>query len=142
MSPSKFTKTRGFIDFDLQLFRADMIKPPAHDKRFDTFNNMPRNLSDNKPVRQLDFNKMKNRDDICYKFVKCSDSLFNPNKHLNLFHKKDPGILQFSKSVVDREVEKRMYDRLKEYSSPQDDLLSDILKQGGNLRSTGAGDTI
>jgi hypothetical protein len=76
MSPAHLRKTRGFVDFDLQLFRQDMRRPHAHEKRFDPFNYFPKNLTDNKPVRQVDFDKQYLRDDFVYKNVKCSDALF------------------------------------------------------------------
>ena len=39
----------------------------AHDKRFEPFNHFPANVSDNKPVKQVDFDLMLDRDDVIYK---------------------------------------------------------------------------
>ena len=90
--PFNKKKTTGFINFDLQLFRPELPKSNAHDKRFEPFNYFPKNLSDNKPIQQVDFNKMKDRDNSIYKNVSCSDSLYDHKKHLDLFHPKNAGI--------------------------------------------------
>lgn len=93
LSPAQLKKTRGFIDFDLQLFRQDMKRPNAHEKRFDPYNYFPKNLADNKPIRQVDFDKNMNRDDnYVYKNVKCSDPLYE-HKYMDRYKRKDMGIL-------------------------------------------------
>jgi hypothetical protein len=33
------------------------------------------------------------RDNLCYRDTRCSEQLYEHKKHLNLFHKKDIGIL-------------------------------------------------
>ncbi len=45
----------------------------AHEKRFEPYNYFPANASDNKPVRNIDFIKMKARDNAIYRAIKCSD---------------------------------------------------------------------
>ena len=51
MSPALQKKTRGFVDFDLQLFRPDGTSGvKAHEKRFEAYNYFPDNLSNNKPI--------------------------------------------------------------------------------------------
>lgn len=101
----------------------------VHEKRFDPFNHFPVNISNNKPVRQVDFNKVLPRDDHVYKQVKCSDTLYE-HKHLNLFKPKDVGILQFSSIGSKRGDEEKRMLKLKEYSNPQDNYLNDILTKG------------
>jgi len=49
---------------------------PAHDKRFETFNNFPVNASDNKPVRQVDFDLQQKRDYRMYANYNCGESLY------------------------------------------------------------------
>ena len=115
MSPAQLKKTRGFVDFDQQLFRQDMRRPNAHENRFDPFNHFPKNLTDNKPIRQVDFNKMPFRDNK-FQDVKCSDALFE-NKHMDLYKKQRQGILHFTNSVVNRGDESKPFERLKVMSN-------------------------
>ena len=75
-SPALQKKTKGFVDFDLQQFRPDISMSNAHEKRFDPYNYFPHNLSNNKPVRKVDFDKNIARDNKIYEGTKCSDSLF------------------------------------------------------------------
>lgn len=49
---------------------------------------------------------------------------------MNLFHKKDIGILQFGRSNLQRDDDDKRMAKLKEYSNPSDNLLSDILSAG------------
>ena len=94
LSPALLRKTRGFVDFGLQINRPTIDMPKAHDRRFDSFNNFPKILSNNKPVRNINFERMKDRDEVVYRDIKCSDSLFE-HSQLNLIKKKRPGILHF-----------------------------------------------
>lgn len=59
------------------------------------------------------------RDDLVYRNTRCSDPLYEHNKHLNLTHKKGQGILDFGRSVVDRYVEERMWARMKQYKKEE-----------------------
>lgn len=93
ISPALQKKTKGFVDFDLQLFRPAGQGVGAHEKRFEPYNLFPNSLSTTKKVQSVDFNKIMNRDNRMYKHVKLSDSLFTPDRHLNLTHKKQQGIL-------------------------------------------------
>ena len=103
MSPALLRKTRGFVDFDLQMKRPMIEMPKAHDRRFDSFNNFPRILSDHKPVRNIDFDRMKDRDEVVYRDTKCSDSLYD-HSQLNYIKKKHRGILHFGQSVIERDT--------------------------------------
>ena len=49
-SPSDQRKTKGFVDFDLQLFRPQPQKSNAHEKRFEPYNYFPKTNTDNKPI--------------------------------------------------------------------------------------------
>ena len=97
-----------------------MIKPPAHEKRFDPYNYFPKNLADNKPIRQVDFDKaypLANKwDDFVYKNVKCSDSLFE-NEQMDLYKKRKQGILHFTNSVVNRGDEYKPHERLMQFAN-------------------------
>jgi hypothetical protein len=119
-SPSQYKKTRGFIEFDLQLFRPDPQKTNCHEKRLEPYNYFPTNLSDNKPIRKIDFNLVKARDNLCYRGVHTSDSLYDHKKHLNLFHQKEVGILHFAKIGEKRGDAERRLNKLKEFSDPKD----------------------
>jgi len=92
-SPSQYKKTQGFVEFDLQLFRPDPQTTNCHEKRLEPYNYFPTNISDNKPIRRIDFNKLKARDNLCYKGISTSDSLYDHRKHLNLGRRKEVGIL-------------------------------------------------
>jgi hypothetical protein len=37
---------------------------------------------------QVDFDRMKDRDNLLYRNVKCSETLFDQKKHLDLTHRK------------------------------------------------------
>jgi hypothetical protein len=113
-------------------------KSNCHEKRFDPYNYFPENLSDNKPVRKVDFNLIRARDNLCYRDTRCSEQLYEHKKHLNLFHKKDIGILQFGRSNLQRDDDEKRMAKLKEYSRPSDNLLSDILS-GGDLNPGNGG---
>lgn len=76
--------------------------PKAHERRFDGYK-FPTIHTEYRPVPQVDFEKMRMRDDVVYRDTKCSDPLFDP-KQLNLVRKKGRGILQFGKSVVERDT--------------------------------------
>lgn len=93
-----------------------MIKPNAHEKRFDPYNYFPKNLADNKPIRQVDFDKAYHRDNYVYRDVKCSDSLFE-NEQMDLYKRKRQGILHFTHSVVNRGDEYRPFERLMQFSN-------------------------
>lgn len=129
-SPALQKKTKGFIDFDLQMFRPEISMSNAHEKRFDPYNYFPNNLSNNKPVRQIDFDKNIPRDNKIYDTAKCSDSLFQ-HHHLDLVRKKKQGILQFQNIGSKRGDEERRMAKLKEFKNPQDNFLDDLL--GKNL---------
>jgi len=73
----------------LQLFRPDVSTANAHEKRFDSYNYFPKNISNNKPVPQVDLTKGLPRDAAMYKGIKMSDPLYDHSKHLNLTHKKE-----------------------------------------------------
>ena len=77
-SPSQLKKTKGFIDFDLQIKRPDITKNQvnAHERRFDAFQ-FPKVSTDYKTISSIDFNKMRMRDNLLQKNTKCSDSLFD-----------------------------------------------------------------
>ena len=89
MSPAQMNKTRGFVDFDLQLFRPGPTTFSAHEKRFNPYNYFPMNISSNKPIPQVDFDKGLKRDDAAYRNYKLSDPLYEHDKHLNLTHPKE-----------------------------------------------------
>ena len=57
LSPAQQKKTRGFVDFDLQLFRPGLSTLNAHEKRFDPYNYFPANLSCNKPIPNVHIEK-------------------------------------------------------------------------------------
>jgi hypothetical protein len=61
----------------------------CHEKRLEPYNYFPTNLTDNKPIRQIDFTKTVPRDNLMYRGMSCSDSLYDPARHLNLNHKKE-----------------------------------------------------
>ena len=96
MSPAQIRKTKGFVNFDMQLFRPDIKKANCHEKRLEAYNYFPRNLSSNKPVPMVDFKKTLSRDDIMYRGIYCSDTLFDM-KQLNTVRRGQQGILQFAK---------------------------------------------
>lgn len=52
---------------------------------------------------QVDFEKMRTRDDVVYRDTKCSDALFD-FKQLNQVRKTQTGILQFGQSVIERDT--------------------------------------
>ena len=60
-------------------------------------------MTEHKLVPQVDFDKMKDRDEVVYKDTKCSESLYEHEK-LSLIRKKERGILQFGKSVIERDT--------------------------------------
>lgn len=75
----------------------------------------------------MDFDKNINRENICYRDnyrynTRCSESLYNHKQHLNLFHKKDIGILQFTKIGEKRGDEAKRLEKLKEYAHPSAQL--------------------
>jgi hypothetical protein len=45
VSPALLKKTKGFVDFDLQLFRPEVKKSNCHEKRLESFNYFPPSLS-------------------------------------------------------------------------------------------------
>ena len=47
VSPGLMKKTRGFVDFDLQLFRPPLKKANCHEKRLEAYNYFPDNISSN-----------------------------------------------------------------------------------------------
>jgi hypothetical protein len=110
VSPAQQRKTKGFVDFDLQLFRPDASgSAAAHEKRFEPYNYFPASLSNNRPVPKVDFAKGLPRDGKMYSMVHLSDSLYDPARHLGLVSAKDVGILQFSAVRDNRgDLEKRL----------------------------------
>ena len=94
MAPAQQKKTRGFVEFDLQLFRPEgSTGANAHEKRFEPYNYFPQNISNNKPVPNVHMEQGLPRDGNMYKGIKCSDALYDHRKHLNLTHAKEKGIL-------------------------------------------------
>lgn len=136
ISPAQQKKTKGFVDFDLQLFRPDGTQnATVHEKRFEPYNYFPANISNNKPIRNVDFAKILARDGKMYSNVQLSDSLFEPDRHLNLVKAKDVGILQFSKVGDNRgDLEKRLA-KLKEYKvTNRDDAIFELLRDTDRKR--------
>ena len=88
------------------------------------------NISNNKPVRQVDFNKIRARDGLLYRDTKCSDTLFDAQRHMTVNKRKEMGILQFSRIGHLRGDEEKRLAKMKEYARPQDNLLSDMLNMG------------
>lgn len=126
LSPAQQHKTRGFVDFDLQLFRPGLTTLNAHEKRFDPYNHFPANISSNKPVPQVDFAKGLARDNGIYRNTKLSDPLYDHGKHLNLTHRKEQGILQFAKIRHMRGDDEKRMAKLKEFQRPQDNWRTDM----------------
>ena len=77
-------------------------------------------------MRQVDFNKTAPRDALMYRGVNCSDSLYDHNRHLNLNHKKEQGILQFARIGHKRGDDEKRMRKLMEFTKNQDNM-SDIL---------------
>lgn len=48
-------KTKGFVDFDLQLNRPPIQPINAHDQRFEPYNMFPSNFSSTKVPRLISF---------------------------------------------------------------------------------------
>ena len=115
MSPNMQKKTRGFVSFDLQTFRPHLARGACHDRRFEAFNTNPKIGSAHKPSALISFNKTMGRDNLCYRDTRCSDPLYEHDRHLNLTHKRGQGTLAFGRSVVDRYVEERMWARMKDF---------------------------
>ena len=89
----------------------------------------------------VDFDKGIARDDIMYRGLSCSDSLYDPAKHLNLNHKKEVGILQFARIGNNRGDDEKRLRKLQEFQK-QKDIVSDILKddfKGGKSTSKSQG---
>jgi hypothetical protein len=78
MAPAIQRKTRGFVDFDLQVFRPDAAGTAnAHEKRFEAYNYFPKNISSNRPVPNVHMTKGLERDNRMYAGISMSDPLFN-----------------------------------------------------------------
>jgi negative regulator of genetic competence, sporulation and motility len=74
-------------------------------------------LADNKPIRQVDFNKVLSRgDNLMYRNLKCSETLYD-HKKMDLYKKREQGILQFANSVVNRGDEQKPFERQKMFSN-------------------------
>jgi hypothetical protein len=75
-----------------------------------------------------------------YRGVSCSDSLYDHDRHLNLTHQKDVGILQFARIGQKRGDDERRMRKLMEFSLEKDNM-SDILWndiKGNSVKSQGA----
>jgi hypothetical protein len=107
----------------------------CHEKRLEPYNYFPTNLSDNKPIRMVNFDKNYARDNLLYRGVSCSDSLYDHHRHLNLNHKKEPGILQFARIGHKRGDDEKRLRKLMEFGTKQD-AMSDILKDGFKNKTT------
>lgn len=81
------SKPRGFIDFDLQLARPELNRSNAHEKRFDNMTLFPRAHSNTKECPKVEFAKYLPRTDVQYR-LNMSDSLFDREKHLNVYKPK------------------------------------------------------
>ena len=91
-------RTKGYIDFDLQIDRPELKKANAHDLRFENFDVFPKNYSNTRNPQAHNFSHYLPRNDNAYMF-NMSDALFDRDKHLNLYKPKPKGILQFSKAL-------------------------------------------
>ena len=66
-------------------------------------------MADNKPIRQVNFIKQLSRgDNLMYRDLKCSETLYD-HKKMDLYKRKEIGILQFTKSVVNRGDEQKPF---------------------------------
>ena len=80
------------------------------------------------------------RDNLCYRDTRCSEQLYEHKWHLNLFHQKDIGILQFAKIGEKRGDEEKRLQKLKEYANPKDQdsyLLANTQNMGGKANDKG-----
>jgi hypothetical protein len=111
-------KTKGFVDFDLQLNRPPIQPINAHDQRFEPYNMFPVNFSRTKVPRLISFKNQNGRDAKHYT-MNMSDSLFDREKHLNLVKPKAKGILQFGRMHSKKEL-KTMPEE------PQDPLMPSL----------------
>ena len=79
------------------------------------------------------------RDNLCYRDTKCCEQLYQHNQHLNLFHPKDVGILQFTKIGHARGDDERRLLKLQEYSNPTDNMLKDMLNEDPDILNQAKG---